>query len=130
MKRYKLEQKPEVLSQWITELQQRFPGQRLSVALEQTRGALIYALMSYEFFVLFPVNPKALARYREAFNVGGAKDDPTDSDLLLELVTLHRSKLRAWRPDDELTRTITLLVQYRRDLVDMRTALTHWLAAC
>lgn len=75
------------------------------------------------------MNPKALARYREAFNVGGAKDDPTDSDLLLELVTLHRSKLRAWRPDDELTRTITLLVQYRRDLVDMRTALTHRLTA-
>ena len=129
VKRYKLEQKPEVLSQWVNDLQQRFPGQRVAVALEQTRGALIYALMSYEFFVLFPVNPKALARYREAFNVGGAKDDPTDSDLLLELVTLHRSKLRAWRPDDELTRTITLLVQYRRDLVDMRTALTHRLAA-
>jgi len=129
VKRYKLEQKPEVLSQWVNELQQRFAGQQVAVALEQTRGALIYALMSYEFFVLFPVNPKALARYREAFNVGGAKDDPTDSDLLLELVTLHRSKLRAWRPDDELTRTITLLVQYRRDLVDMRTALTHRLAA-
>jgi transposase len=129
VKRYKLEQKPEVLLQWVNELQQRFPGQRVAVALEQTRGALIYALMSYEFFVLFPVNPKALARYREAFNVGGAKDDPTDSDLLLELVMLHRSKLRAWRPDDELTRTITLLVQYRRDLVDMRTALTHRLAA-
>jgi hypothetical protein len=45
------------------------------------------------------------------------------------LVTLHRSKLRAWRPDDELTRTITLLVQYRRDLVDTRTALTHRLTA-
>ena len=129
VKRYKLEQKPEVLSQWVNELQQQFPGQRVAVALEQTRGALIYALMSYEFFVLFPVNPKALARYREAFNVGGAKDDPSDSDLLLELVTLHRSKLRAWRPDDELTRTITLLVQYRRDLVDTRTALTHRLAA-
>lgn len=68
------------------------------------------------------MNPKALARYREALMLAAPKDDPTDSDLLLELVTLHRSKLRAWRPDDELTRTITLLVQYRRDLVDMRTA--------
>src|SRR5215207_6394693 len=85
--------------------------------------------MSYEFLVLYPVNPKGLARYREAFYVSGAKDDPVDSDLLLELVTLHRSKLRAWRPDDELTRTITLLVQYRRDLVDTRTALTHRLTA-
>ena len=129
VKRYKLEQRPEVLLQGVNGLQQQFPGQRVAVALEQTRGALIYALMSYEFFVLFPVKPKALARYREAFNVGGAKDDPSDSDLLLELVTLHRSKLRAWRPDDELTRTITLLVQYRRDLVDTRTALTHRLTA-
>lgn len=129
VKRYKLEQRPEVLLQWVNGLQQQFPGQRVAVALEQTRGALIYALMNYEFFVLFPVNPKALARYREAFSVGGAKDDPSDSDLLLELVTVHRSKLRAWRPDDELTRTITLLVQYRRDLVDTRTALTHRLTA-
>lgn len=128
VQRYKLEQKPEVLLQWVNDLQQRFPGQRVAVALEQSRGALIYALMSYGFFVLFPVNPKALAKYRAAFNVGGAKDDPTDSDLLLELVTLHRSKLRAWRPDDELTRAITLLVQYRRELVGNRTALTHRLA--
>jgi hypothetical protein len=58
VKRYKLEQKPEVLLQWVNELQQRFPRQRVAVALEQTRGALIYALMSYEFFVLFPVIPK------------------------------------------------------------------------
>jgi hypothetical protein len=53
VKRYKLEQKPEMLLQWVNELQQRFPGQRVAVALEQTRGALIYALMSYEFFVYF-----------------------------------------------------------------------------
>ena len=40
VKRYKLEQKPEVLLQWVNELQQRFPGQQVAVALEQTRGAL------------------------------------------------------------------------------------------
>jgi transposase len=125
VERYKLEQKPEVLARWVSELQQRFPQRRIAVALEQSRGALVYALMSYEFLVLYPVNPKALAKYREAFYVSGAKDDPVDSDLLLELVTLHRSKLRAWRPDDELTRTITLLVQYRRELVDTQTGLTN-----
>ena len=53
VKRYKLEQKPEVLSQSVNELQQPFPGQRVAVVLEQTRGALIYALRSYEFFVYF-----------------------------------------------------------------------------
>jgi hypothetical protein len=125
VERYKLEQKPEVLAQWVSNLQQRFPERKVAVALEQSRGALIYALMSYEMLVLYPVNPKALAKYREAFYVSGAKDDPIDSDLLLELVTLHRSKLRAWQPDDELTRTITLLVQYRRELVDTQTGLTN-----
>lgn len=128
VERSKLEHKPEVLTQWISDLQRRFPGRRVAVALEQSRGALVYALMNYEFLVLYPVNPKALARFREAFYVSGAKDDPIDSDLLLELVTKHRNRLRAWRPDDELTRTISLLVEYRRELVDTQTGLTNRLS--
>ena len=125
VERHKLEHKPEVLRQWISDLQRRFPGRRVAVALEQSRGALVYALMNYEFLVLYPVNPKALAKFREAFYVSGAKDDPIDSDLLLELVILHRNRLRAWQPDDELTRTISLLVEYRRELVDKQTGLTN-----
>jgi transposase len=129
VEQYELAHQPEVIAQWLSSLQQRFPGQRLAVVLEQSRGPLIYALMNYEFLVLYPVNPKALAKYREAFCVSGAKDDPRDADLLRELVTLHRDKLRAWRPDDELTRTITLLVEYRRALVDTRTGLTNQLTS-
>jgi transposase len=126
---YQLEHQPEVIVQWLTGLQQRFPGQPLAVALEQSRGPLIYALMRYDFLVLYPVNPQTLVKYRKAFSVSGAKDDPVDADLLRELVSLHRDKLRAWHPDDELTRTLTLLVQYRRDLVDSRTRLTNQLSS-
>ncbi|HYR42041.1 MAG TPA: hypothetical protein VER98_03390, partial [Terriglobia bacterium] len=43
--------------------------------------------MMHDFLVLYPVNPKALARYREAFRTSGAKDDPADSGLLLDLVS-------------------------------------------
>ena len=129
VERYKLDHTPEVLAEWVSGLQQRFPGQRVAVALEQARGAVVYALMGYDFLVLYPVNPKTLAKYREAFSPGGAKDDPTDADLLLELVTLHRDKLRAWLPDDELTRTLTLLVEYRRDLVDTQTGLSNQLTS-
>ena len=126
---YELEHQPEAIVQWLSGLQERFPGQRLAVALEQSRGPLIYALMSYDFLVLYPVNPQTLAKYRKALYVSGAKDDPVDADLLRELVTLHRDRLRAWRPDDELTRTLTLLVQYRRDLVDNGTRLTNQLSS-
>ena len=120
---------PEALAAWVSELQQRFGGRPVAVALEQSRGALVHALMSYDFVVLYPVNPKSLAKYREAFRVGGAKDDPDDAQLLLELLTLHRDKLRAWVPDDELTRTLVLLVQYRRQLIDERTSLTNRLTS-
>jgi hypothetical protein len=116
---------PEALAEWAGNLRQRFGGQRVAVALEQSRGAVVHALMSYDFLVLYPVNPKTLAKYREAFRLAGSKDDPDDAQLLLEILMLHRDKLRAWKPDDELTRTITLLVEYRRELVDERTSLTN-----
>ncbi|MGH9961589.1 MAG: IS110 family transposase, partial [Pyrinomonadaceae bacterium] len=129
VERYQLAHTPEALVEWVSGLQQRFAGQRVAVALEQARGAVVHALMGYDFLVLYPVNPKTLAKYREAFSPSGAKDDPTDGDLLLELVTLHRDKLRAWLPDDELTRTITLLVEYRRQLVATQTRLSNRLTS-
>ena len=87
--RYELEQRPEALHAWVAQLRRRFHGGPVGIALEQRKGAVIHALMSYEFLVLYPVNPKALARYREVFRTSGAKDDPTDATLLLDLLR-HR----------------------------------------
>src|SRR2546427_5577195 len=41
----------------------------------------------------------------------------------------HRQHLRVWVPDDVLTRSIQLLTEDRRHLVDERTALTNQLTA-
>ena len=62
------EQRPHVLHGWVAQLRERFGGRPVGLAIEQRRGAVIHALMQYEFLVLYPVNPKALARYREAFH--------------------------------------------------------------
>src|SRR5215510_3238970 len=105
MESFELEQKPEALHEWIARLLERFQGQPIAIAIEQRKGAVIHALMMYAFLVLFPINPKALARYREAFHVSGAKDDPTDSELLLDLLSKHSDRLRAWVPDSQLTQT-------------------------
>jgi Transposase len=105
-----LDHKPDSISNWVSHLQERFQGQPIALALEQKRGGLLYSLMHYEFIVLYPVNPKALSSYREAFATSGAKDDPVDADLLREMVHLHRDKLRPWTPDDPLTRELRLLV--------------------
>ena len=91
---YSIEQTPAALHGWIGGLMKRFGGRALAIAVEQSRGALIYALLNYPSIVLYPINPKSLARYRDAFRPGGAKDDPTDADLLTDLLRTHRDRLR------------------------------------
>jgi transposase len=124
-----LEQTPEALHHWVAKLRERFGNRRIAIAVETSRGPIISALMAYDFIVLFPVNPKALKSYRDAFAVSGAKDDRTDAQLLEELIRLHPEKLRALEPDTEPTRKLAGLVQNRRQLVDERTRLVNQLHA-
>jgi len=124
-----LDQTPEGLQTWIAQLRRRFGGRPVAVAVEQARGALIYALMHVDFLHLYPVNPQTLAKLRKAFYPSGAKDDPGDAGLLLEVLLNHRNHLRVWVPDDVLTRSIQLLTEGRRKLVAERTALTNQLTA-
>src|SRR6266513_1310201 len=119
----------EALHAWVAALCARFPGQAVAICLEQPASGLIHALMSYDFIVLFPINPMTLARYREAFIPSRAKDDPTDADFLCELVALHREQLKAWQPDDVCTRKLRHLVEARRRSVNMRTRLSNQLKA-
>jgi len=125
----KLDQTPEALQAWIQQLRARFGGRPVGIAVEQARGALIYALMHVDFLQLYPVNPQTLAKLRQAFYPSGAKDDPGDAELLLEVLLKHRDHLRVWVPDNVLTRSIQLLTEGRRKLVDERTALTNQLTA-
>ena len=85
---------PEALTQWVSQIRRRHSDGQIAICLEQSRGPLIAHLMGYDFLTLFPVNPKALARYREAFCVSGSKDDPSDADFLREPVSMHRDRLR------------------------------------
>jgi len=75
--------RPETLREWIQGLRERFGGRPVAICLEQSRGPLIHALMGYEFVVLYPINPRTLAKYRKAFSLGRAKDDPTDTALAM-----------------------------------------------
>ena len=124
-----LEQKPEVLQLWVAELRCRFPQGQVAMALEQRRGSLFYALMNYDFLLLYPIPPKALADYRKALYSSGGKDDPVDAELLLEFLRKHPHRFRPWVADDAQTRLIGLLGEHRRQVVDDRTALTNRLSA-
>jgi transposase len=126
---YTVKHTPESLQAWVSSLRARFPGQQLAVCTEQSRGPLIYALLQYDFLVLYPVNPATLAKYRQAFSPSLGKDDPSDADYLLDLLQHHRERLRPWHPDNEQTRTLQLLVQQRRRLINDRTRISNRLTA-
>ena len=120
-----LEQTPEALHEWIGKLQARFPGRKIAVAIEQSKGAVINFLLGFDFVHIFRVNPKSLSSYRDALHPSGAKDDPTDADLLMDFVKLHANKMKPWVPDTPESRALLRLVEFRRKTVDQRTALTN-----
>jgi hypothetical protein len=101
----------------------------LGVCLEQSRGPVLYALLKYDFLALYPVNPRALADFRRAFAVSGAKDDPGDADLLGEMGEKHHQRLRPLAVEDQATRQLRLLVEGRRTVVEDRTGLVNRLGA-
>jgi len=117
-----LEQKPETIGAWVAQLRERFGGRPVAVALEQSRGALIHALLAYDFLVIFPIHPNTVAKFREAFKSSGAKSDPLDTNQILEILTKHLELLKALEPDTEETRLLGRLVEDRRKTVDLRTS--------
>ncbi len=124
---YTLKQTPEDLHSWLLRLRDKFGGRPVALAIEQSKGAVIHALLGYDFVHVFRVNPKSLADYRRAFSPGGAKDDPTDAEYLVEWVRLHRDRIKPWVPDDVRTRCLQKLTEFRREVVDQRVAFTNQL---
>ncbi|MGH9669430.1 MAG: IS110 family transposase, partial [Terriglobales bacterium] len=119
---------PQAIEAWAVGLAQRFPGQTVAVGLESNRNVQFH-LLQYGHLVLFPTHPATLARYRKAFRPSGAKDDPSDAVLGLELLRLHREQLPVWQPDTVETRRLQFLVEDRRRLVDDKTQTSNRLTA-
>jgi transposase len=129
VRKYTVKQQPEKLHSWIMSLLNEFGGSKIGIAVESSRGGLMHALMQYDFLILYPINPKTLAKYRESTCVSGAKDDPSDAALLMDLIYRHLDRCRPWYPDAVETRTIQMLCEHRRKLVNDKTALTNRLEA-
>jgi transposase len=124
-----LEHSAENLHQWLKDLEERYGGRPVALAIETSRGAVIHALLQYPWLTIYPINPVTSARYRRAFTPSGAKDDLPDADVLLELVRLHAHKLRPLQTQDPATVKLSALVEARRDMVDRRTSLLNQLTS-
>jgi len=107
------------INAWIIKLHKQYKGQ-IAVAVELSKGPIVYALQKFDFVTIHPVNPSMLAQYRKAFSPSGAKDDPTDAELALDLMLNYPKKIKALKMESEPVRKLTYLVEQRRRLVEDR----------
>jgi len=121
--RRQIEQSPEALEELASWMSDLAGDGQVAVALEKSRGPLQVALMFRERIVLFPVDPKQAARYRESFRSGKAKNDSDDAFLLARMLRERHREWKPLKPDDQATRRVAQLAEARRQLVDENTRL-------
>jgi hypothetical protein len=124
-----LDNTPEQITPWLEALRTRFGGQPVALCLEQPAGGLLHHFLSYDFVVLYAINPMSLARHRETLVTSRAKSDKSDAFYLMDLVRHYHAQLTCYAPDDAPTRELAALVEARRQAVDLRTQLTNRLKA-
>ena len=91
-------------------------GDPVPVAIETPRGLLVACLRATGRPV-YPVNPMAVARYRDRHSVAGGKSDHGDAVVLANIL---RTDLHAHRPlpaDSELAQAIAVLARAQQDAV-------------
>ena len=120
---------PEAMDIWAAELRLRFGGQSVAVALEQSRGSLVFMLTKYDHLVVFPVHPTIWRTTGRAF---GHRERRTTRRMPGSYWTsscVHRDKLRRLNPDTPETRTLQFLVEERRKFVHEKTRCSNRLTA-
>jgi transposase len=96
------------------------PDDPVPVAIETPRGLLTACLRATGRQV-YPINPMAVARYRDRHSVAGRKSDHGDSFVLANVL---RTDMHAHRPlpaDTELAQAIAVLARAQQDAVWDRT---------
>ncbi|WP_430450830.1 IS110 family transposase [Rhodopirellula europaea] len=120
---------PQDVQEIIAELRRIASGRPIHVCLEKGRVRIIHHFVLLEDITLYPVDPKQATRFRESFVSSGAKDDRGDAYYLARLLADRHEDMRPMKPDDPLTRKISLLCQTRRNLVDDKTCVLQKLQA-
>jgi len=100
----------------------------LGVAVETCSGAAVEELLRSACTV-FPVQPKAAARYRERKSPSGVKDDQLDAWALADALRMDGRTWRALAPEDPLIQELRLLCRDEVTLIQQRTLLVNQLRA-
>ena len=100
----------------------------IPVAIETPRGLLV-AVLRASGRPIYPINPMAVARYRERTSVSGKKSDHVDAMALANILRTDRHLHRLLPDDSALARSVTVLARGYQDAVWRRTKCVQELRA-
>ena len=100
----------------------------IPVAIETPRGLLVAALHATGRPV-YPINPLAVARYRERTSLSGKKSDHVDAMTLANILRADAHLHRTLPVDTDLGQSITVLARAYQDAAWRRTKLVQELRA-
>lgn len=96
------------------------------VGIETDRGGWVQALVATGYLV-FALNPKQVARYRERHTTSGAKSDPGDAHVLAEIVRTDRDHHRPVAGDSEHAEVVKTLARTHQTMIWTRQRQTNQL---
>ena len=100
----------------------------IPVAIETPRGLLVAALRATGR-PIYPINPMAVARYRERTSLSGKKSDHVDAMALANILRTDRHLHRLLPDDSPAVRAISVLARGYQDAVWRRTKVLQELRA-
>jgi transposase len=111
---------------WSSLRQRIAPYSNLAVAIETSCGPAVERLLESGVAV-FPLQPKAAARYRERKAPSGVKDNVVDAWALADALRLDGHTWRRLKPEGPLIQELRLLCRDEVALIEQRTALVNQL---
>jgi len=106
-----------------------FQPEECAVALEGRSEFLILTLSSLGF-TIYPLNPKALNRYRDRHKASGATTDREAAYLLADILVIDRHLHNPWQPSSPLGQEIAWITRDQYKLTQQQTRLSNQLTAC
>ena len=97
-------------------------------SLETDNGLVVSTLMDWGYTV-YPINPKAVDRYRDRYKTSGIKSDEFDACVLANILRTDKVRFQPILPDSELSREIKVLTRDREKLISDRTRLSNRLTS-
>jgi transposase len=99
-------------------------GDPIPVAIETPRG-LLTACLRATGRPVYPINPMAVARYRDRHSIAGRKSDHGDAVVLANILRTDAHAHRPLPADTELAQAIAVLARAQQDAVWARTTCHH-----